>query len=204
MASDSLRIVRDLYRGVEGWDIPVQETRRIVAARSAETYGEIMPTATARLLDYLGLGRRDVLYDLGCGIGKLVVHAAVSLPLRGSVGIEMSATRSRLAHAAAARAADRGLVRAQACAIRCQDFMRAKLDDATVVYTCSTAFPGALMIRLARKLARLPRPIRFVTLQDLDPHPAFELVDVLQLDMTWRRRAKVHVYTVTPRAFRGC
>lgn len=202
MASESVRVVRELYRGVDGWEIPETEVRRIVAASSAETYGEIMPTASARLVEYLALGGDDVLYDLGCGIGKLVVHAAIARPLRRCVGIELSATRCRIARAALARARARGLVRAQSCSIACADFMRAKLDDATVVYTCSTAFPGALMVRLARKLSRLPRPIRLVTLQDLDPHPAFALVDVLRLDVSWRRAARVHVYEVTPRRFR--
>lgn len=202
MASETTRRVRELYRGVDGWEIPASETQRIKAARSAETYGEIMPTATARLLEYLDLGDQDVLYDLGCGIGKLVVHAAIDYPLKASVGVEMSVTRCKTARGAVARAQADGLVQAESCAIQCADFMRTGLDDATVVYTCSTAFPGPLMIRLARKLSRLPRPIRFVSLQDLEPHPAFELVDTLRLDVSWRRKAKVHVYRVTPRRFR--
>lgn len=203
MASESVRLVREVYRGVDGWEIPSAEVQRIVAARSAETYGEIMPTATVRLLEHLRLGPPDVLYDLGCGVGKLVVQAAVSLPVRAAIGIELSATRGSIARDAVRRARARGLVKARTCAIRCEDFMRARLHDATVIYTCSTAFPAQLMLRLARKLARLPRPIRFVTLQDLDPHPAFELREVLRLDMSWRRKAKVHLYQVTPRRFRA-
>ena len=196
-------VLRELYHGIDGWEIPRTEARAVKAARSAETYGEIMPTATQRLLDYLDLGERDVFYDLGCGAGKVVVHAAITRPLARCVGIELSRTRCHAAHLAVHRARRNGLIRTRVCAIRCQDFMHARLDDATVIYTCSTAFPPALMRRLVHKLAGLSRLHTFVTLQDLDPSPHLELIDVLRLDMSWKRYAKVHVYETTTGRQRG-
>lgn len=199
MYADPRKPLRSLYRGKHSWSIPAAERRRIRSARSTETYGEIMPTATQRLLEYLELRERDVFYDLGSGMGRLVLHAASFAPLRRVVGIELSQTRYETARAMLREARKDDLILARQCSFRNEDFMRARLSDATVVYTCSTAFPPELMRRLARKLRGHPRPLRFVTLQDLDPTPGIELADVLRLDVTWRRKAKVHVYRVTPR-----
>ena len=72
--------------------------------------------------------------------------------------------------------------------------MTSDLSDATVVYSCSTAFPLPFMKRLVEHLATLKKGLMFVTLQDLDPNVWFEPQDVLYLDMSWRRRAAVYVY----------
>jgi hypothetical protein len=75
------------------------------------------------------------------------------------------------------------------------DMLRCPLEDATVVYTCSTAFSSAFMRRLVRRLATLPKLRMLVSLQDLDPHRAFELREVMRLDASWTRRTQVHVYS---------
>lgn len=199
MLRDPRRTLRELYRGIDGWEIPRAEARRVKSAKSSDTYGEIMPAATQKLFDYLDLGETDGFYDLGCGVGKVVLQAAIRFPLARCVGIELSSTRADLGRRVVNQARNDGLVRARQCSIRCRDFMLDPLAGATCIYTCSTAFPPALMRRLALKLADRRRPHRFVTLQDLDDHPSFALVDVLRLDVTWRRKAKVHVYQVNPR-----
>jgi len=72
--------------------------------------------------------------------------------------------------------------------------MRARLGDATVVYTCSTAFSTPFMNQLAARLARLRPGLRWVSTQDLDNNPWFALEELHRLDMSWRRHSKVHVY----------
>ena len=73
------------------------------------------------------------------------------------------------------------------------------MPAATLVYCCSTAFPDPFMMAIARKLARREEGLRLATLLDLDENPWFSLEQVLRLDMTWRRRSKVHVYRLTRR-----
>jgi hypothetical protein len=72
--------------------------------------------------------------------------------------------------------------------------MRTRMTDATVVYTCSTAFPETLLDRLAQKVARIGSLRAFVSLQELEPFSRLERVAVLRLDTSWKRRANVHVY----------
>lgn len=193
---ETRRRIRKLYRGVDGFDIPRTEEKAVFSSRGSPVYGEMMPAAIGHMIDYLELGERDVFYDLGSGSGKVVLQAAMSVPLRKSVGVELSATRVAQARAVLKEARRLGLVRARACVFRHQDLLEAKLDDATVIYTCSTAFSLRFMTLVARKVARLGRSLRFVTLQELEERRRFELVDVLRLDMSWKRRSAVYVYDV--------
>jgi SAM-dependent methyltransferase len=193
-AGDPLALLRGLYRGVDGFAIPADDARVVSRSRGSPTYGELMPTATLRLLQHLQLGRDDVLYDLGAGVGKLVLLAALTTPARRVVGVELSRRRvdaGAQALAAARRARLPGATRAT---LRHGDMLKIDLGDATVIYTCSTAFSTAFMGRLTRRLAKLPRLHTFVSLQDLDPHPAFVETETLRLDASWRRRTNVHVY----------
>lgn len=197
--SETHRRIRQLYRDVDGFDIPRVEEKAVYSSRGSPVYGEMMPAATGHMIDYLGLGERDVFYDLGSGSGKVVLHAAMSAPLRKSVGIELSLTRVNQARAVLKEARRRGLVRARACVFRHQDLLEADLGDATVIYTCSTAFSLRFMNLIARKVERLGRALRFVTLQELEERRRFELVDVLRLDMSWKRKSAVYVYRVEGR-----
>lgn len=196
---DPRTVVRRLYRGIDGFDIARGEVRKVRAARSRATYGEIRPAATLHLLEALQLTRRDVFYDLGSGVGKVVLLAGMVTAAKRCVGVELAADRIAHARGVLEEAQAQRLVRRRRVEFREADILRTDLSDATVLYTCSTAFPTAFMGRLMRKLAALQRPLTFATLQVLDDHPAFEKQRVLRLDMTWRRRAKVYIYRVNDR-----
>lgn len=190
--------VHRLYRRLHGWEISDAEERSVLATRSSPTYGEIHPSAVERLLEHLQLGKRDVLYDFGSGIGKVVLQVAMSEAVRRIVGIELVAGRHAIAERVLARARARDLLRTRRVDLLDADFMRVDVSDATVVYTCSTAFSDPFMRSLARRLARLRPGLRLVTTQELDPPGRFAEIDVLPLDMSWRRRSEVHVYRLRP------
>ncbi len=188
------RTLQRLYRDRHGYDDAPAEEQAVREAGSDPMYGELMPAAAERLFDYLGLGRRDVLYDLGSGIGKFVAQAAIAKPLRRVVGIEMVRLRHDIAVEVLDRIEREALLEAETFELWCGDFMRLPMKDATVVYTCSTAFPEPLMARMMRRLSRLPELRCFVSLRDPDVLHGFEVVDVLRLDTSWKRRAPVYVY----------
>lgn len=191
--------LRRLYRDVDGFEIAPSQERRIARARSSPTYGEVMPAATVQLVDALALGRDDVFVDLGSGVGKVVVTAALRSAVGRAVGIELARDRHDRAREVVARGEGEGLLRPGAVELRNEDVMRTDLSDATVLYTCSTAFPYAFTERLARRVRKLGRPVRFVTLQVLDSDlSGFALDAILRLDMSWARKRKVHVYRVGP------
>ena len=167
---------------------------RVAATRASSTYGELMPAATDRLVEHLRLGDRDVFYDLGSGLGKVVLQVAMRAPVRRCIGVELVRSRHRVAQRVLGQVRALRLLRAAECGFRLGDLMKARIGDATVVYTCSTAFSTPFMNGLAKRLARLPVGLRWVTTQDVDDNAWFRLEEVLRLDMSWRRRSKVHVY----------
>ena len=188
-----------LYRDVDGFEISAREERKIERTRSSPIYGEIMPAATVRLIDALELGPDDVFVDLGSGVGKVVVTAALCSAVGRAVGVELARDRHAQGLEVVREAEAEGLLRPGVVLLRNEDILRTDLSDATVLYTCSTAFPYAFTERLALRVRKLRRPVRFVTLQVLDSDlPGFALDAILRLDMSWARKRKVHVYRVVP------
>ncbi len=189
--------LRRLYRDVDGFAINAGEERRIERTRSSATYGEIMPAASVQLIDALNLRATDTFVDLGSGVGKLVLTAALCSKVGRAIGVELGRERHRDAVSVVRAAQALGVLRPGVVELRNQDILRTSLAGATVLYTCSTAFPSAFTERVARRVARLRRAVRFVTLQELGCDiPGFALAQVLRLDMSWARKRKVHVYAV--------
>lgn len=191
---DALAVIRRLYRELDGFEIPMDDARRVHRSHGSSIYGELMPTATQRLLAQLELRPDDRFVDLGAGVGKVVLMAAMTTEVDHALGVELSATRHGLAERALRQARDEGIPGTERAAFVQADMLELPLDDATVIYTCSTAFVDAFMQRLVDRLAELPKLRKLASLQDFEPHPAFELTQVYKLDASWKRRTKVHVY----------
>lgn len=122
--------------------------------------------------------------DLGSGLGKVVMHAALSLPGMRCTGIELLGYRHAMAQArletmlAAGAMEDRAAAEAIAArvSLRQQDMFEADVSDASLVYLYSTCFVP-LLERLGEKLAReLPQDALVTTTTVPLLHPAFELV----------------------------
>jgi SAM-dependent methyltransferase len=89
-----------------------------------------VPTTTEvvdRMLDVANVGPLDVVYDLGCGDGRIVIAAAKKYGARG-VGVDLDPARIREARANAKKAGVEQLVRFEVA-----DLFKTDLTDATVV-----------------------------------------------------------------------
>jgi SAM-dependent methyltransferase len=88
------------------------------------------PTAdpvVTTMLTLAGVKKGDVVYDLGCGDGRIVIAAAKQFGARG-VGIDIDPQRIAESIANAKKAGVTSLVQ-----FREEDLFEAKIDDATVV-----------------------------------------------------------------------
>ncbi len=90
-------------------------------------YVPTRPEVVARMLEMAGVGKNDVLYDLGCGDGRIVITAALRYGTRG-VGIDINPERINESRENAAKANVTGLVRF----VR-QDLFQTDFHDASVV-----------------------------------------------------------------------
>lgn len=96
----------------------------------AEDLAPYVPTPKAvvdKMLDMAGLGPDDVLYDIGCGDGRIVVAAALRFRTRG-VGIDIDPERIRESRENAAKAGVNKLVRFLE-----EDATKTDISPATVV-----------------------------------------------------------------------
>lgn len=111
--------------------------------------------AVGAMLELAGVGARDVVYDLGCGDGRIVIAAAARYGARG-VGIDMDPYPLGMARAAALRAGVADRVRF----IR-GDLFEADLRGATVVTLYLS--PEVNQRLLPKLLSELPAGARIVS-----------------------------------------
>ena len=107
------------------------------------------PEVAERMLALAGVQAGDVLYDLGCGDGQIVVTAAKQFGIR-AVGVDVDPQRLIEARAKAAQAG----VAAQVEFVQC-DAKKVSLTAATVV---TLYLPWASNLRLRRRLRETLRP----------------------------------------------
>ncbi len=190
-------VIDDVYAGLTGHVIVKDIERR--PENVDYTYGELTCRGGAALISKVSLGGDDVLYDLGCGIGKFVIQAFLSSRVRKAVGIEFEPQR----FTAAATAKSRLMTTHKSAAFagrelefRQADFLTCDLSDATVVYVCSTCMSEATLSTLATKLSAA---YGLRTIISLKHSSAFSklLSDVTQMTVatTWNPSTAAYVYS---------
>jgi SAM-dependent methyltransferase len=80
-----------------------------------------------RMLQMANIDKNDILYDLGCGDGRIVITAVERYGIRG-VGVDIDPLRIKEANAAAKKAGVEDLVE-----FRLQDVMKVDFSEATVL-----------------------------------------------------------------------
>lgn len=104
-----------------------QTARRLPVRRLKAPFLPTPPAIARQMLEMAGTGPDDVVYDLGCGNGRIVIAAAREFGARG-VGVDCDPVRIAEAQAAARQA---GL--SDRVAFVCGDLFTQDLSEATVV-----------------------------------------------------------------------
>jgi hypothetical protein len=188
------QIMNRIYKDIDGFEIPKDDEQHVRKSKGSPIYGEINYQSLNKLLTHLKLTSNDVLYDLGSGVGKVVIQAALASPVRSSVGVELSTARYQDALLALDNGASWDKKIHERCKFINADMLTVDLSSATVVYTCSTAFSLGFMKKVTDYLASFKHKFRLVTLQELPDSRHFELVDRIKLNMSWVRNTSVYMY----------
>ena len=101
--------------------------RRVAAPQKLAPYVQTPQHVVDRMLQIAQVGPNDVVYDLGCGDGRLVITAARQYGARG-VGVDFDLNRVKESQANAAKAGVEALVE-----FRQQDALKVDVSPATVV-----------------------------------------------------------------------
>ncbi len=188
--------IEKLYEGVSGFGIPENEVKFIKKAGGAPTYGEIKFESAQKLLEYFKPTEKDVFYDLGSGVGKFVLHAYLTTPVKKSCGIELSGTRYERAVQAFLEAKKMHLFDSRELIFLNEDIIKADIKDATIIFMCATCYSDVLMDKIAEKLIEIGSSVRIATLREFKNQPRLKKIDTLKLPMTWSEASPVYIYVV--------
>jgi hypothetical protein len=206
-------LLEELYCGVNGFSISSGETDLICKGGGNATYGEILFDSAEKLFtEIIPLGENDVFYDLGSGIGKLVLWVYLATPAKKSVGVELSKTRTNHAKTMlqktqkelAPQFKDQWInawgnaALKKTVEFRHENILEADLSDATVIFICATCFPESCMQALSEKFATLKEGLQIASLKELPRNPSLKRKSSHTLPMTWSRQngSEVIIYTV--------
>ena len=188
------QIMNRIYKDLGGFEIPREDEQAVRKSKGSPIYGEINQQALNILLSYLKLGPKDIFFDLGSGVGKVIMQTVLSTPVGRAMGVELSSARFEEALTALKRAQDFEPLVPKRLKFLNEDLLTTDLSKATVIYTCSTAFSQAFMNKLTARLAEYRQPFRLVSLQELPERSEFKHLETLKLDMSWTRKSPVHIY----------
>lgn len=187
-----------LYQGLSGFiSYKPGEKEAGVKEKIYFTYGEILYSSVNTIIDYMQVTEKDVFYDLGSGIGKVPLHFFLKTPVKRAFGVEASKLRHEQAlkiyqqmHNEFPELFENGRV------LGCEqkNFLDINLQDATIIYTCSTCFSEELLIDIARLLDACPKLRCVVSLKEL-PLSVLTLDKILEIECTWDK-TKCYAYRV--------
>lgn len=73
-----------LYHNIQGHGVNDRQDKNV-----SETYGEILYESVDKLLSDIPLSDQDVFFDLGSGLGKIVIQVFLTSPVKEACGIEI-------------------------------------------------------------------------------------------------------------------
>ncbi|HXW85813.1 MAG TPA: hypothetical protein VEK38_00570 [Candidatus Bathyarchaeia archaeon] len=193
---DVQQMLDGLYSEISGYLIDIHDRDRVEQNGGNATYGEITFSGVQKLLAHLHLTEHDIFYDLGCGVGKMVMQVYLTSPVKKSVGIELSQERFASAERAKQLILEvETLEPGRTFEFIHGDILTANIHEATAIYLASTCFSDDFMQRITEKfITQTPASIRIVTLRELPANNAFVLSETLELPMTWSDHTPVYVY----------
>ena len=186
----------DLFAGISGYGIDQAESASLIDKGAAPTYGEATYEAVERMAQIVKKELNNgVFYDLGCGVGKVVVQLYETTNVRKAVGVELSPTRYKSAQEAVSRMRKKGLIKkGRTISFIEGNILDLNLKDATVVFMCSTCFSPELMRKMTDKLASGKKGLVVITLKQLPEDKRFVLEKTEQMKMTWSSASSVYFY----------
>ena len=188
------QVIENIYEGINGFSLSNDDSVTMKKLGSASVYGEILYDSLEVLLDTLQINNNDVFYDFGSGVGKAVMQVVLNTSAKKVVGLELSADRIDRAIHAKERLVALGYTKpAGRLVFQEKDFLEAPINDATIVYLCSTCFPDDMMEKIVNKIIDLDQPVKIISLRRID-NQLVQLVNEYKLPMSWSEGSPVYIY----------
>lgn len=159
----------------------------------ASTYGEVTANGARTLFEAMALGEASdaVFFDLGSGVGRLIVQAWLELPeqaLAQAVGVELSPTRHAAANLAWGKLAASGAkLPRMGCPpeFRCESMLETDLSVATHIYVSSLCMDDEVLNALWAYLKSNAPRLKCLASLKVFPASKAGWSDLEKIEMTW-------------------
>ncbi|MCS6886295.1 MAG: class I SAM-dependent methyltransferase [Acidobacteriota bacterium] len=176
-----------LYLPEGPYRLAMREASKVGLAQENLIYGETPCLTVKKILERISPSAKDVLLDLGCGRGLVVLTSYYCFGM-SAVGIDILPSFVERGRKLVGWLADTKVEFIEADIRNLPDEM---LDAATVVYLASTTFDDEQMQRIVTCLERAKAGTRLITLSEAFPSPAYRLIYSEEFYFSW---GKTEVY----------
>ncbi len=116
----------------------------------AYTYGELTVNGTNTFIEsfHQYINQDTVFYDLGSGVGKMVIHIGLQCPVKKSIGVEFSKER----HEMAIQLKETYTSHKNNIELYCDSFLSYDISDATLIYVDDTCMEGEIFEKVYGKV----------------------------------------------------
>ncbi|OQS02786.1 hypothetical protein THRCLA_04883, partial [Thraustotheca clavata] len=185
------RVYDRVYRHISseyGKELSIQARKGTEFDTSVHVYGEIAFFPFADIIYPLipELPHNNaIFYDLGSGVGKAVIAAALLHPFHKSVGIEILAPLVDFARARNEKLAQEYDGVAQSISFECGSFFVIPWNDGDIVFSHSTCFSPTMWERISKQAEQLKQGAFFISVSHVLASPLFEVLRSMIVTMSW-------------------
>lgn len=227
----AINMIETIYADLfDGFNISKEEqmltntfTSKKLDGFGSSTYGEVSPESVVKLMELLDLRKDDLFYDLGCGVGKALLHVALLAQCKKCVGVELAKSRYQSCvdahnHLLHILSKDRRHPKKKLGTVdikkedlpeiefKNDDILKCDISEATAVYWNNVCFPSDISESILWKLTGLKKGSRLLTLNKIcarhsnscamkgSPCAFFTLTKQDYICSTWTPRCTAFVY----------
>ena len=183
-----------LFRTITDTSISKEDRKAFDDTGSGATYGYMTWTGVSQMLrDFDVAGK--VFFDLGSGVGKPVIAAAMQFPeLKQAIGIELSANRHQRAANVYAKIQDQKVK--SKITFKCESMLTSDLSQADIIYISSLCFPKQFLKRLGAYLDTQLKPGCIVMSSKECPMTRGMKGPRPVVEMSWNLKHQLYCYTM--------
>ena len=143
------KILEEIYQ-VDPYTQYANKTKFDLKKVGEPLYGELTQKGTNMIIEYFKeyFNEDTVFYDLGSGLGKMVLHIGIQCKIKKSIGIEYSKER----HQGAIDLQEKYAKGYNNISFLNKPLQEQDISDATIVYMDDTAYPDEILNQVYDKL----------------------------------------------------
>ena len=189
--TDNKELIIKLYDSYNGYIISNEDKNTILANGSSPTYGTILLEGVDKLISELD-SYDGVLYDLGSGVGQMVLYSSLQYPFKRCIGVELSKDRHKIAMEVKKELG----ASVENAEFYNDNILNIPVTDATAIYVSSLCFSDSFLAEVANKLNEELQPGTKVFSSRLISGLNANLDKEDSVQMSWEANSSIKHYTM--------